>query len=521
MSNETSLLSLVEVSRRLREVQSRKLKIEILSDFLRRIPEKDIEDVISFLAGKPLKRPLNIGGSALRSALTVPPAKKSTLKVREVRRYFVEIGERSGPGSVGARVLLLSNLFRRATNEEREFLVGVITGELRQGAALGILKEAIGVAFGIPKTTIDQAYMLKADIGLLAKEAKEGKLRVSFNLFTPIAPMLASTAELEEVPEIHGEFSAEFKVDGARIQVHRGGAEVRIFSRHLKDVTASLPEIVEMARSMKETEFVIEGEVFATDERGRPLPFQVFMRRFGRRKDVEKKRELIPISVYFFDCLFLDGEPLFDLPHIERWERLSKILDISYLIPRIERPKTDELQEFLEKALEEGHEGLMVKDLRSPYVAGVRGKHWLKVKPAKTLDLVIIAAEWGHGRRRGWLSNYLLAVRDPETGEFLPIGKTFKGLKDEEFQWMTDELLKLKQFEDRYTVFVKPKIVVEVAFNEIQKSPHYSSGFALRFARIKRIRKDKKPEECDTIDLLRKLYEDQFRYKGKLEEGLF
>jgi DNA ligase-1 len=320
-----------------------------------------------------------------------------------------------------------------------------------------------------------------------------------------------------EALENHGgEVALEYKLDGARVQIHKDGSAVRIFTRNLSEVTNSLPEVVEEVRELAGAErMIVEGEVIAVDEEGRPLPFQHLMRRFRRVHKVEEMAQRIPVQLHLFDILFLDGESLIDSPYRERWQKLerakARLESTGRRLPR----NLEEAKAFTSLSYEEGHEGVMVKHLESPYRPGVRGKSWLKVKRTTSLDLVIVAADWGYGRRHGWLSNYHLAARDEERGTFLEVGKTFKGLTDEEFQQMTERLLALEAQRQRGTVFVKPQVVVEVLFNEIQASPQYESGLALRFARISRLREDKGPQNADTIQSMRRLFEEQSEHKGE------
>jgi DNA ligase-1 len=325
--------------------------------------------------------------------------------------------------------------------------------------------------------------------------------------------------DLQEVFKEHSGTSAfEFKYDGARIQIHRKGGTLRIFSRRLTDVTLSLPDIVELARKrVRSEEFLIEGEVVAIGQSQKPLPFQDLMRRFRRVHDVDVMLKEIPLKLFLFDVIYLDGNLMIDTSYEKRWKTLRSIVDDQLLATRVVTGDLVEAQKLMQASIEAGHEGLMAKDLKSNYTPGVRGKKWFKIKPAETLDVVIVAADWGSGRRRGWLSNYHLAVRDEASGEFLVVGKTFKGLTDQEFVEITKRLLELKTKETDYTVYVKPSIVVEVAFNEIQHSPHYKSGFALRFARIARFRNDKRVEDADSLQRLSKLYQDQFRFKAPAE----
>jgi DNA ligase-1 len=339
-------------------------------------------------------------------------------------------------------------------------------------------------------------------------------------LFRPLKPMLAQTAGdlAEAFKRYEGRVALEYKLDGARVQIHGRGDEVRIYSRHLAEVTASLPDVVaEVRDQLAAEEAILEGEAVAVDAQGRPLPFQHLMRRFRRKHAVAATVEEIPVQLHLFDILYLNGKTLVDAPCQERWGALEKAAGKLNLVRRL-IPKTIEKGEaFAKAAYREGHEGVMAKDLDSAYTPGVRGKSWLKLKHVLSLDLVIVAADWGYGRRHGWLSNYHLAARDAESGEYLVVGKTFKGLTDGEFQDMTERLLALERSRKGGTVFVQPQVVVEVLFNEIQESSQYRSGLALRFARISRVRLDKTPAEADTIQTLHQLYEKQFQYKGRLE----
>jgi len=387
-----------------------------------------------------------------------------------------------------------------------------------------LMLDAIAKASQIDAAQVRRANMLLGDIGEVAKIALAGGAsglgRVQLELFRPIKPMLAEMSyDIDEVLHEHGGTSAfEYKLDGARIQIHRRGNEVKIFSRRLSDVTDSLPEIVELAKTqIRAPSFLIEGEVIAVSKDGKPLPFQDLMRRFRRVHDIAIFQNEIHLRLYIFDILFLNEAEIIDKPYTERWNRLASIAPASLLTPRILTSERKEVEGFLRDSLNAGHEGLMSKALTSTYTPGHRGKKWFKIKPAETLDLVIIAAEWGSGRRRGWLSNYHLGARNPETAGFEMLGKTFKGLTDDEFRRVTQQLLESKISDNEWVVTVRPRIVVEVAFNEIQRSPHYKSGFALRFARIRRFREDKDPESADTIQRVRELYQKQFETKGKLE----
>jgi len=399
----------------------------------------------------------------------------------------------------------------------------MMLGEMRIGVVEGVLLDAIAEASGVTRDLVRRAHMLHGDIGNVASLAmSKGATaleRISLRLFIPVKPMLAEMADdADQVLGEHKDGTAfEYKFDGARIQIHRKDDKVRIFSRRLTDVTDSIPEIVDFAQTqVKASEFLIEGEVVATGAAGKPVPFQDLMRRFRRVHEIEDMAGKIPLKLYLFDVLQVDGKTLIDLPYTDRWKVLSQIVPKDRLAPRIITSDVEKVESFMQSALKEGHEGLMAKSLSSNYSIGARGKKWFKIKPWDRLDVVIVAADWGSGRRVGWLSNYHLAVRDEDTGEFLVVGKTFKGLTDVEFETTTKRLQEIKTRDGRYTVYVKPAIVAEVAYNEIQKSPRYKSGFALRFARISRFRDDKRPDDADTLQRLQQLYDKQFENKARI-----
>jgi len=399
----------------------------------------------------------------------------------------------------------------------------MMLGEMRIGVVEGVLLDAIAEASGVTRDLVRRAHMLHGDIGNVASLAmSKGATaleRISLRLFIPVKPMLAEMADdADQVLGEHKDGTAfEYKFDGARIQIHRKDDKVRIFSRRLTDVTDSIPEIVDFAQTqVKASEFLIEGEVVATGAAGKPVPFQDLMRRFRRVHEIEDMAGKIPLKLYLFDVLQVDGKTLIDLPYTDRWKALSQIVPKDRLAPRIITSDVEKVESFMQSALKEGHEGLMAKSLSSNYSIGARGKKWFKIKSSDRLDVVIVAADWGSGRRVGWLSNYHLAVRDEDTGEFLVVGKTFKGLTDVEFETTTKRLQEIKTRDGRYTVYVKPAIVAEVAYNEIQKSPRYKSGFALRFARISRFRDDKRPDDADTLQRLQQLYDKQFENKARI-----
>jgi len=451
------------------------------------------------------------------------PQREPPLTLLETYHTLEQIAEVEGQGSRARKEALLWGLLLRASPAEAKHIVKAVIGEMRHGVSEGIMLDAIAQAAGVRATRVRRANMLWGDLGEAAHAAltsgDEGLRSATLKLFHPLKPMLAQTAdELSEAfQRYEGHVALEYKLDGARVQIHKQGEQVRIYSRQLSEVTTSLPEVVERVRQgLAAEEAVVEGEVVGVDGAGRPLPFQHLMRRLRRVHDVTALAQEIPIQLHLFDLLYVDGESLIDAPNRERWERLERVAVGLSLVLRIEPRTIEEGEAFAKAAHRAGHEGAMAKDLRSDYTPGVRGRSWLKLKHVMTLDCVIVAADWGYGRRHGWLSNYHLAVRDERRGDFHLVGKTFKGFTDEEFQEMTERLLEMEVRRTRGTVYVQPRVVVEVLFNEVQESSQYPSGFALRFARIHRIREDKSPQEADTLRTLREQYEEQFRYKGRI-----
>jgi DNA ligase-1 len=446
------------------------------------------------------------------------------LTLLDVYEGLEQIAEVEGQGSWARKGTLLRGLLLRASPVEAKYIVKAVIGEMRHGVSEGIMLQAIAQAAGMRAAPVRRANMLWGDLGEVARAALGGGIgalqEATLKLFRPLKPMLAQTADSlsEAFERYEGHVALEYKLDGARVQIHKQGQQVRIYSRSLSEVTTSLPEVVEATQQgLAAEEAVVEGEAVGVDGAGRPLPFQHLMRRFRRVHDVAALAEEIPVQLRPFDLLYLDGESLVDLPNRDRWERLERVAGGLFLVPRIEPVTVEEGEAFAEAAHRAGHEGTMAKDLRSGYSPGVRGRSWLKLKHVLSLDCVIVAADWGYGRRHGWLSNYHLSVRDESDGSLHVVGKTFKGLTDEEFRQTTERLLELQVRRMRGTVHVQPRVVVEVLFNEIQESSQYPSGFALRFARIHRIRDDKTLLEVDTLRTLRMLYEEQFRYKGRME----
>ncbi len=529
MVEDTPFLELANLCAELEKTTKKKEKSHLISGFLRQLKEEEIAPTVFLIVGTVFpesdQRVLEVGGRTLwkieEGRGKQAPLIQRPLTILQVHKYFEEIAAASGKGSRKRKEDLLESLFNRASPAEAKYLTRILFGEMRIGVSEGMMLEAVAEAAEIDLRLVRRSHMMLGDLGEVAlralKEGEAGLQRVTVRLFKPIKPMLAEMSyDLKEVLERHGgETAFEFKFDGARVQIHKRDRQIRIFSRRLTDVTESLPDIVELVREkIKAKEALLEGEVVPIGLGGKPLPFQDLMRRFRRVHDIEGMVKKIPLKLHLFDLVYLNGKSLVDTPYRERWNHLSQICEGRLLAERIITKSVPEAEAFLKRAMEAGHEGLMAKALDSEYRPGVRGKLWFKIKPADYLDLVIIAADWGYGRRTGWLSNYHLAARDEETGEYLVVGKTFKGLTDEEFTETTKRLQELKVSEGRYTVHVKPSIVVEIAYNEIQKSPHYKSGFALRFARITRIRDDKGPQEADTLNRIKELYEKQFEHKA-------
>jgi ATP-dependent DNA ligase I len=498
---------LVDASRRVAATSGRRDKVGLLAELLRAVPPDEVKLAVAYLCGSTRQDRLGVGWATLESAGSGTAA-SAGLELRDVDAALQAISHSSGPGSAEKKRRLLAELFARATTEEQRFLAALIMGELRQGALEGVVTDAVARASGLPGQRVRRAAMLAGDLPAVAAAAlaqgEAGLAGFTIQLFQPVLPMLADTAEDEETAlEALGPASLEYKLDGARVQVHKAGNDVRAYSRRLNDVTPAVPELVEAVQALPARELILDGETVAFRDDGRPHPFQVTMRRYGRRLEVEKLRAELPLSAFFFDVLWRDGTPLLDEPLERRLAVLDDALPATLRMPRLASGSPIEAKEFLARALRAGHEGVMLKALDSPYEAGRRGARWLKLKPATTLDLVVLAAEWGHGRRRGWLSNLHLGARDPENGGFVMLGKTFKGLTDRLLGWQTERLLQLEIGRDAYTVYVRPELVVEVAFNDVQASPQYPGGVALRFARVKRYRQDKTAAEADTIATVR------------------
>nr|WP_253647934.1 ATP-dependent DNA ligase [Williamsia deligens] len=495
------LASIVQASERVGSTRSRKTKTAELAAVLTSAGRDEILPVVAWLAGEPRQGRIGIGWRTLSSARPEPAAQPS-LSVGEVDAALTELTTISGSGSAARRQAALAALLGAATGPEQQFLVRLITGELRQGALEGVMTEAIAAASGVDAAVVRRAVMLSGDLAATAAEAMTGGAdalgAVGLQVGRPIRPMLASPGSTmdEAVTALGPDIVVEYKLDGARIQVHRSGDDVVIVTRTLRDITASVPELVELVRGLPCDSVVLDGETLALADSGRPRPFQETMSRFGSAEG-----DLL-LSPWFFDCLHLDGVDLLDAPLEERLEALERVAG-AHRIPSVMRPDAEQAAAHLDAALAAGHEGAMVKDLASPYSAGRRGKSWQKIKPEHTLDLVVIAVEWGSGRRSGWLSNLHLGARDPDGGPPIMVGKTFKGLTDELLRWQTEEFPRYETHRDAHTVYLRPEIVVEIELDGAQTSSRYPGGVALRFARVLRYRPDKTPAEADTVDTVR------------------
>ena len=495
---------------------SRLTKVAHIAELLRRAAaEPDVVAIIvSWLSGELRQRQIGVGWASLRSR--PPPASDPVLTVIGVDATFSKIGAVSGKGAQATRAELVAGLFAAATETEQAFLLRLLGGELRQGALAGIMADAVAKAAGIPAPAVQRAAMLGGDLPAVAAAGLSGGA-VALDAFTlrvgrPVGPMLAQTATgVADALERHGGTTIfEAKLDGARVQIHRAGDEVTVYTRSLDDVTARLPEVVEATLALPVTDLIADGEAIALRPDNRPHRFQVTASRFGRSVDVAwalAAQKAEPLSVFFFDILHRDGLDLIDAPTTERLAALDAVVPPVHRVDRLMTADPSEAADFLDATLAAGHEGVMAKAPDAPYQAGRRGAGWLKVKPVHTLDLVVLAVEWGSGRRRGKLSNIHLGARDPVSGEFVMVGKTFKGMTDSMLDWQTARFTELAVGgTEGYVVQLRPEQVVEVALDGVQKSSRYPGGLALRFARVVRYRDDKSPAEADTIDAVRALY---------------
>jgi DNA ligase 1 len=507
------LIDVASTSLNVGATSSRLTKVVHIADLLTRAnsdPES-VAIIVSWLSGELRQRQIGVGWASLRSR--PPAAPLALLTVTGVDATFTEIGAVSGKGAQARRAELIAKLFAAATDAEQAFLLRLLGGELRQGALAGIMADAVAKAAGIPTAAVQRAAMLGGDLPAVAAAALSGGA-VALEAFTlrvgrPVGPMLAQTAtSVADALERHGGTTIfEAKLDGARVQIHRSGDSVTVYTRSLDDVTARLPEVVAATLALPVRSLIADGEAIALRPDGRPHRFQVTASRFGRSVDVAAAQVAQPLSVFFFDILHCDGVDLLDAPTTDRLAALDALVPAQHRVDRLVTSDLDAAADFLGATLAAGHEGVMAKAPAAPYQAGRRGAGWLKVKPVHTLDLVVLAVEWGSGRRRGKLSNIHLGARDPAGGEFIMVGKTFKGMTDAMLVWQTARFTELAASAmDSHVVVLRPEQVVEVALDGVQKSSRYPGGLALRFARVVRYRDDKSPAEADTIDAVRALY---------------
>jgi DNA ligase-1 len=509
------LATLVATSAEVAAASRRLDKTAKLATLLGQLNGDDVAIAAGFLVGWPRQGKIGIGWATAAEARKVAPAPDATLELRDVDEAFSALLSLKGKGSAAQRQNVLRGLFERATADEQEFLGALVVGEVRHGALEGVLLDAVAKAANVAADKLRRAVMLAGDLGAVASAVCAGGdaalaalASYRLELFRPVQPMLADSADdVSEAMQTAGggRVVVEWKLDGARIQVHRDGKHVAIYTRNLNDVTDRLPEVVDAVRALNAHQLILDGEVIALAPDGRPLSFQDTMRRFGRRLDIETLREKLPLTPFFFDILLHDGEETIDRPLEERLALLDRLLPDAARVPRVITDSEHEAKRFQTNALDRGHEGVLVKSLVAPYAAGRRGSAWVKVKAARTFDLVVLAVEWGSGRREGWLSNLHLGARDPATGGFVMLGKTFKGMTDELLEWQTRELQARATHQEGHVVYVRPELVVEIAFNEVQRSSQYPGGVTLRFARVKGYRPDKRAAEADTIDAVRAL----------------
>jgi len=517
------LQQVAATSRALAAEPGRKAKTELLAELLRGLGPDDLRAAVALLSGESRRMRVGVGPAALREL--PPPADTPTLGIAETERELRAIASVHGTGSQAARTRLLTGLFARATGEEQVLLRGVLGGDLRQGALDAVMGDAVARAAGVAVAEVRRALMFRGSAAAVAAAAMGGGTEAlrgfGLEVGRPVRPMLAASAPaVAAALERLRPAALEWKLDGIRVQVHRDGELIGVYTRSLDDITARVPEVVEAARALPVRSAVLDGEALALGPDRRPRPFQVTAARTASRQDVQALRAEVPLSVYFFDLLYRDGADLLDQPEARRYQQLAEVVPPELLVPRLVTGDDSAADGFFRDALARGHEGVVVKDPDSPYTAGRRGAGWIKVKPRHTLDLVVLAAEWGSGRRRGLLSNLHLGARGdgtPELGEWVMLGKTFKGLTDETLAFQTRELLAREVSRDDWVVRVRPELVVEIAFDGLQRSPRYPSGLTLRFARVLRYREDKRPEEADSITAVRRLAAEGLTAEGRTD----
>jgi DNA ligase-1 len=496
------LSRLVETSAAVAQTAGRLKKIGLLAECLSAMGEGERAIGARYLAGE-IPQKTGIGwATAGEVARTTPPASEPVLELGEVDRRFTDIAALAGPGSAGARKAQLGAMLARATAPEQTFLAQLAVGEIRQGALDGIVVEAIAKASGKPAVDVRRAYMLAGDLGVVAAAALGGGDLAHFGLtlFRPVLPMLAQTADdtEEAIAAFGGPLALEHKLDGFRVQLHKDGDTVRAYSRALNDVTSYVPEAIAAVAALPARRLILDGEAIVYGKNGRPLPFQDTMKRFGKNGNALAAE--MPLTLTAFDALLVDDDTLLAEPAQRRWDIIGQLAP-ALAVPRLVTANAEEASAFYRDAIARGHEGIMAKALEAPYDAGSRGAQWLKIKKVHRLDLVVLAAEWGSGRRKGWLSNIHLGARSPDG--FVMLGKTFKGMTDDMLRWQTTAFLAREVDRDGHIVYIRPEIVAEIAFNDVQRSSRYPGGLALRLARVVRYRDDKTADQADTIDMVR------------------
>lgn len=504
-----SLEGLVASSEAVTSTRSRSAKVARLADALKGLEPDEVALAVTYLSGDLPQGRIGVGYAAVFGT-DAPASVTPALTLRELDARLGEIAALRGDGAGRRRTEALGALFGRATEREQAFLKRLLVGELRQGALEGVMADAVAMAFGVPAERVRRAAMLSGNLARVAAalgaEGTAGLDAFHLELFRPLGPMLAqSAAGTSDALGTLGTAILDYKLDGARIQAHKSGDEVRLYTRSLQDVTSRAPELVEVVRALPVHSAILDGEVVSLKSDGRPQPFQITMRRFGKKLDDERVRKELPLTPFFFDVLHAGGEDYIDRPATERRRALVELAPERFRVPSIVTSDADEAANFLDRALAAGHEGLLAKAPEAAYEAGRRGAGWLKIKPTHTLDLVVLAVEWGSGRRHGLLSNIHLGARDPKTGGFVMLGKTFKGMTDELLAWQTERFLALQTGREGHVLHVRPELVVEIAFDGVQRSSQYPGGVALRFARVRRYRTDKRPEEADTIETVQRL----------------
>jgi DNA ligase-1 len=492
---------LLEYNNKLKTISSRNGKINMIMQVLDKLSEKEAVPGVYFVMGRIRQGKMNLTWHALDTLVRTEYKKGKPMSLLFIDQYLEKSHKLKGKDKVRALIPMVSHL----SLAERKYFVSLVINEAHQGAGEGLVKTAIARKFGLDHEEMEQIYLQNPDLGSLFENLKrQGKNMIKshgIRIFRPVKPMLAQTGH--SISELAGELDElilEYKLDGVRVQIHRDNDKIKIYSRNLKDITEHFPELIALAKTIPVKRFIIDGEAISINDKGYPLPFQVLAKRTTRKKDIRTMMDQIPVVPKFFDIIYLDNEDLTDKRYIERQAVLNDlIVDKNHLVENRRPVNKSDSKDFFNASIESGNEGIVAKSAESTYRPGKRGKFWIKIKKVHTMDCIVLAAEWGHGRRQGFLSNLHLGILDETKTKYLMVGKTFKGLTDQMLKWLTEKLIEIKVHEDAWTVYVRPQVIVEIAFNEVQKSPKYDSGYALRFARVKSIRSDKTPDQVNTI----------------------